>query len=107
MWGSATEANSVGAAICELDARQQAQAAGREFKVAENMGQGGKGSVFAMRGDYATVDLGDRFATVPKTALDVPTATYGSPVTISEAAPAVEKAVATTRPRGGRGGRQG
>jgi len=76
-----TDANSVGEAICEMDARQTLHDTRRTFKAAETPTTPVQGKVIAMRGDFASVDLGDAgILTVPKAELTDPAPKYNATV---------------------------
>jgi len=80
-YGVLTNANSVGQAICEMDARQTLHDTRRTFKAAETPTTPVQGKVIAMRGDFASLDLGDTgILTVPKAELTDPAPKYSATV---------------------------
>ena len=80
-YGVLTNANSVGQAICEMDARQTLHDTRREFKAAETPSTLVQGKVIAMRGEFASLDLGDAgILTVPKSELTDPAPKYNTTV---------------------------
>jgi hypothetical protein len=105
-YGMLTSANSVGQAICEMDARQTMHDARREFKAAPPPTSPVQGTVIALRGDFASVDLGEAgILTVPKTELSDPAPKYNAmvsfePPTVGAAAPSATRARAGGRARG-------
>jgi hypothetical protein len=106
-YGVLTNANSVGQAICEMDARQTLHDARREFKAAALPTAPVQGKVIAMRGDFASLDLGEAgILTVPKIALTDPVPKYNAtvgfePSTVGAAGQAATRArTASGRGRG-------
>jgi hypothetical protein len=104
-YGVLTNANTVGQAICEMDARQTLHDTRRAFKAAETPTTPVQGKVIAMRGDFASLDLGDAgILTVPKAELTDPAPKYNATVGFEPATVgATAGSPARTRTTGGRG----
>jgi hypothetical protein len=81
-FGMLTDANSVGQAICEADARQTLDNNRRTYTTADAPAGPVQGKVVALRGDFASLDLGDAgILTVPKGQLSDPAPRYNATVT--------------------------
>jgi hypothetical protein len=104
-YGVLTNANSVGQAICEMDARQTLHDTRRTFTAAETPTNPVQGKVIAMRGDFASLDLGDAgILTVAKADLTDPAPKYNAtvgfePATVGATAAAPARTRATSRSR--------